>query len=170
MIEIIWNGTPLTAVAKNLESTIRLMYPKVEIIELPNAGHIRKMWGVIRMLGDTLDAHELANNECRKQLWWDETSRCVVSLELFDADMMENNGIRSTILSYSKVNLGGLSQETAQSVMETINIWVGGLIHANHAVQTMHMKHHCRMVYQFLILHKRRAQNIHETKLSKHVV
>ena len=36
------NGTPPKAVAKNLESAIRLIFPKVEIVELHNVNHARK--------------------------------------------------------------------------------------------------------------------------------
>ena len=36
------NGTPPKAVAKNLESAIRLIFPRVEIVELHNVNHARK--------------------------------------------------------------------------------------------------------------------------------
>ena len=42
MIETLENGAPVTAVAKNLESAIRLIFPRVEIVELHNVNHARK--------------------------------------------------------------------------------------------------------------------------------
>ena len=59
IIEMLVNINPPSAVNKNIESTVRLVCPQADVRDLPNADHVRKMRGIIRILTETLSACEL---------------------------------------------------------------------------------------------------------------
>ena len=56
------NGTAPSAVAQNLVSTVILICPNAEIIELPNADYVCKARGIIRIVSKVAAAHELGKN------------------------------------------------------------------------------------------------------------
>jgi len=58
IIEILTNGTPPSAVTKNIETVIRMLCPNVICIELSNTDYIRKCRGIIRIVAETLAAYE----------------------------------------------------------------------------------------------------------------
>ena len=75
IIEILNHGTPPTAVAKNINSTIILTCTQVSIEELLNEDCARKHRGLIRIIAEECAARELAKNPIWTYIFWDETQR-----------------------------------------------------------------------------------------------
>ena len=119
IIEMLDNGTPPSAISKNLESTCRLICPTIKIIELPSIDCIRKQRGVLRILTECDAMHMLAKNPHWRQLWFDGTSRRTVSMTTFAAGITQSNEMRPIIMQAAKVGLGE-SAVNAVEVMKEI--------------------------------------------------
>ena len=56
IIDMLVNGTSLSAVSKKMESTVRLTCPSTFIEELPNVDCTRKVRGIVRIMSETAAA------------------------------------------------------------------------------------------------------------------
>ena len=138
-IEMLVNGTKPSAVAKNLESTIRLVCPNVvKINELPNVDYVRKMRGVMRIVTETLAVYRLGKDQNWLQLWWDGTSRRTVSLTTLAAGIKEAGTTMPTLMSCSHAALGGASEQTVAAIADVIEAGQEHLSEWKETVETMH--------------------------------
>lgn len=98
--EIPAHGTPPSAIAKNLESVLRLLCPQVETLELPNVDRCRKCRGIVQIVSETGTACEVGLSLFWNQVFFEETQRKTVPLTAFATAVMEDEGLRSIVLSY----------------------------------------------------------------------
>ena len=87
------HGTPPSAIAKNLESVLRLICLQVEIIELPNIDYCRKYRDIIRIVSEIGMAYEVALHLFQNQVFFNETQRKTVLLTTFATVVMEDEGL-----------------------------------------------------------------------------
>ena len=80
IIEMLLNGTAPSAVSKNIESTVRLIYPSVIVEEVPNIDFVRESRGLVTIMSETAAACEQANNPEWAQTFWDNASRRTTAL------------------------------------------------------------------------------------------
>ena len=122
-IEMLVNGTALSPVAKNIESTFRLTCPTVDIEELPCIYYIRKARCIITIMSKSAAVHELAKPPKWAWTHWDVTSRRTTALTTFDATILddEQETLRQVNLDCSKIVLGESSEETIEYTIEIIN-------------------------------------------------
>ena len=121
IIKILDNGTPPSAIAKNLVSTCMLICPNAKIIELPNIDCIREQRGTLRIATECYAICILAKNPEWRQLWFDGTSRRTVSMLTFAAGIIENNKMRSIITQAAKVGLGESTVNTVEIMKEILD-------------------------------------------------
>ena len=74
-MELLVNGTPPSAVNKNIISHIRRFCPKCDISELPSIWTIRRARSVLLIVVQTLSVYRLGGAKKRGQIFTDGTSR-----------------------------------------------------------------------------------------------
>ena len=119
--EMLDNGAPPFAIAKNLVSSCMLICSSIRIIELLNADHICKQRGTLRILTECCAMHILAKNLQWRQLLFDNTSRRTVAMTTFTAGIIENNQIRPIIMQAAKVGLGETAEKTVDIMKEILD-------------------------------------------------
>ena len=75
VLEMLVNGTPSSAINANIQSHIAITSPIVKIVDLPCDKYIRECRTILRIVGETLTAYQLAKVEGWSQLFTDGTSR-----------------------------------------------------------------------------------------------
>ena len=91
VLEMLVNGTPPSAIPKNVASQVALTTPELKVEDLPCEGYIRKCRTILRIVGETLTSYQLAKQGKWKQLFTDGTSRRQVSLQNLIINIIEDD-------------------------------------------------------------------------------
>ena len=120
IIEMLFNGSSPTSVAKDIELTIRLICPSVEIEEPSNADYVRNARVTTYIISKIAAAYKLEKNSEWLRTFCDGSSRSNIALTTFvEVTLNDDMETIHTITLYcSKVVLGDTSEETIESIID----------------------------------------------------
>ena len=114
------NGTPPSAITKNITPEAALSTPEFIVHDLPSKGYIRRCHTILRIVGETLTSYWLAKQEKWKQLFTDRTSRRQVALQNLIVSVVEDDSFKPLVLSSAIILEGESSEQQCAAVTETI--------------------------------------------------
>ena len=109
-----------TAICKNMDSVIRLILPQVEILALPNIDYCRKYRGITCIILENYVVYRVVLSIVWSQVFFDKIHRKTIPFTIFATIIIEDNTLRSILLSCTKVGIDSISEDTVNAILRVL--------------------------------------------------
>ena len=120
ILEMLVNGTPPSAIAKNIQSQAIITQPDIIVHDLPCERYVLNCCTNLRILGETLTAYRLAKADVWQQLFTDGTNRRQIALQNLIISIKEDDELRPLVLSSAIILEGESSEQQCNAILEVI--------------------------------------------------